>query len=83
MLFKVFVIISLSNFLVKKILTSVLLTKFCNLLLGEPQLRLANGPNRFQGRVEINVGGRWGTVCDDKFDQNAASVVCRSLNLPR
>ncbi|XP_071157151.1 scavenger receptor cysteine-rich domain-containing protein DMBT1-like [Mytilus edulis] len=48
----------------------------------EPQLRLANGPNRFQGRVEINVGGRWGTVCDDKFDQNAASVVCRSLNLP-
>ena len=42
-------------------------------------LRLANGRTVLEGRVEICVGGRYGTVCDDNWDDTDASVVCRQL----
>ena len=54
-----------------------------NCLHGE--LRLAGGRGRFadmEGRVEICINNAWGTVCDTRFNSEAAQVVCRQLGHP-
>jgi len=40
---------------------------------------LVGGPSSNEGRLEVNFGGVWGTVCDDYFDYIEAVVVCNSL----
>ncbi|KAL5012750.1 hypothetical protein ScPMuIL_011301 [Solemya velum] len=47
----------------------------------EIDVRLVDGPTRYEGRVEVRYHNGWGTICDDSWTDNEAVVVCRMLGL--
>ena len=42
-------------------------------------IRLSGGDTGFEGRVEICIDNVWGTICDDRWSEKDARVVCRQL----
>ena len=50
--------------------------------IGNADIRLVGGSDMYEGRLEVNYEGDWGTVCDDYFDSVDAVVACRQLGLP-
>ena len=43
-------------------------------------IRLVNGTNELEGRLEICINNVWGTVCSQGFTADDAEVVCNQLN---
>ena len=43
------------------------------------KVRLMDGANEMEGRVEVCLDGIWGSICDNKWSESDANVVCKQL----
>lgn len=53
------------------------------MVIFEAGVRLAGGNGPWEGTVEVNVDGSWGTICNHNFDLSDARVICRMLGFKR
>ena len=44
------------------------------------EVRLRDGPNVREGRVEVCINNAWGTVCNNLFGFEDAIVTCTQMN---
>ena len=48
----------------------------------EYDVRIVDGTMPWNGRLEVCLGGLWGAVCEDQFEDTDATVACRHLGYP-
>ena len=48
-------------------------------LCSDGEVRITGGTSPTIGRIEVCINSTWGTICDESWDDRAASVVCRQL----
>ena len=41
--------------------------------------RLVGGTGKHEGRIEVYINAKWGTVCDDQFDIKDGHVACKQM----
>ena len=54
---------------------------FLVLACRDGDVRLSGGSHYRAGKVEVCRNQQWGRVCDDGWDENDSTVVCRQLGL--
>ena len=42
-------------------------------------VRLVDGSDQYEGRVEVCINDQWGTVCDNAWSSVDATTVCKQL----
>lgn len=52
---------------------------YCNVKCAEGEVRMVNATVAYEGRVEVCNNGTWHPVCDEKWSNEDAEVVCRQL----
>ena len=57
-------------------------TSFKAIPVNPNPVQLIDGPSINEGRLQIYYNNEWGTVCDDRWGLDEASVVCKSLGFP-
>ena len=62
-----------------KMIKFYLFLEIAEACVSENSVRLSGSTFRGTGRVELCHNGTWGTVCDDFWDNDDATVVCRQL----
>ena len=55
----------------------------CSGICDDGDIRLSSGATLMEGRVEICFNETWGTVCDNLWSSNDATVVCQELGYSR
>ena len=47
----------------------------------EFSIRLVDGSHQREGRVEVSIGSKWGSICATQLDMKVGHVICRKLGL--
>lgn len=53
--------------------------KYITVACTHGDVRLEDGSNQYEGRVEVCFNGRWGTVCDNNWGIQDVQTVCGQL----
>ena len=54
-----------------------------NFTCPDGDVRLRDGEQENEGRVEICIDNQYGTICDDLWDNKDAAVICGQLGFSR
>lgn len=47
--------------------------------IGATNVRLSGGSHTMEGRVEIKIDGTWSSLCDEEWNDNEATIICKML----